>query len=839
MNLYTARKNDTLVMTGWLLILASLFFYCLPVLFPFSFPVSADTNGLFVCNYAITVVFFVLLLASRRLKKGREGLIPLFLLLILLLISAWSLNRGMIVFEKVVTWFIVIQVVCCINYIAFAFFSRFPGWLQLLMTFLLGIAMVTFFYLACYLIPLYAPSFIASFALGISIHSFVGLLFVIYTIVLLRKVVAHKRVFLYSFLGGVSASVILIIVYVIQWTVLTNDLNTTYRQATVRETEGWPAWVSVAQIAPHNGLTEKILKTGLVYSAAGNFDDLFWSMPSRNFGEERKHDPLIVIATLISGKVNVSEENRIKLLESMYDSRHQTLERLWSGENLFTEHINTAVRIWPQFGISYTEKVITVSNAELQNKWGGNGEEAIYTFHLTEGAVVTSLSLWIEGKEEKSILTTKQKADSAYRQIVGYEQRDPSVLHWQEGNTISVRIFPVLAGESRKFKVGITAPLTRESGKMKYENIYFDGPSVSRTTENITLQFQKSPQNFISQAVFTPKGQLAFSRSGKYDPSWNIELADQSLSNEAFCFGGRQYTVHPYQKLYAPAIFDAVYLDVNRSWTKQEFNSVYDAVKSKKVFVFNDGMVQVTDENKEAVYSALYTYQFSLFPVYLIENAGTSLLVSKSNSVSPNIKDLEGSNFLAETKKSMQGAKKLKFFNIGNTLSPYLKTLKEYRAFQYDRGTISELKRLIDKQEFAKDVENDKQVVIDNAELAIVEDSCTQTATAPDHLLRLFAYNHIMQKMGPHFAEGKEDTDELVAEAQKAYVVSPVSSLVVLEKQQDYDRFNIKDSQNSLKNASMKSKGAVPEPHEWALIIIACLVLLYIKFYPVKKNVLQ
>jgi hypothetical protein len=63
--------------------------------------------------------------------------------------------------------------------------------------------------------------------------------------------------------------------------------------------------------------------------------------------------------------------------------------------------------------------------------------------------------------------------------------------------------------------------------------------------------------------------------------------------------------------------------------------------------------------------------------------------------------------------------------------------------------------------------------------------------------------------------------------------------MVVLETQDDYKRFNIKDSRNSLKNASLKSKGAVPEPHEWALIIIACFVLLYVKFHPVKKNVVR
>ncbi|HEX6430055.1 MAG TPA: XrtN system VIT domain-containing protein, partial [Niastella sp.] len=798
MNLYNAKKSDTLFITGLLLILLSLVVYSLPVLLPH----TADNFGLFICNYAITVAYFIILIASKRLKKGREGFFVFFLFLILLLISAYALNREIVVFEKAVPWFVILQVILCINYISFAFFPSCPRWLQLIMSFLLGVALVTFFYMTCYLVPMYGLSVMASFVLGISMHSFVGLLFLIYTIVLLRKVVAGRRIFLYSFIGGAGVSVSLIIAFVIQWGLITSEMNKTYRLATVDAGSGWPAWVSVAQKAPHNGITEQILKSDLVYSTSGNMDNFLWSMPSRSFGEEKKHDPLIMIASFFTGKVNIDEETRIKLLESMYDSRHQAQERLWSDEHLYTEHINSAVRIWPQFGISYTEKVITVSNAALKDRWGGDQEEAIYTFHLPEGAVVTSLSLWIEGKEAPGILTTKQKADSAYKQIVGGERRDPSVLHWLEGNTVSVRVFPVVAGESRKFKVGITAPLTRDNGKMKYENIYFDGPTVAQATEDASLQFQQPLQNFIAPAVFTPKGHQTFSRSGKYDPSWDIELPDQALSNEAFCFDGKQYTIRPYQKQRTPATIKTVYLDVNGSWTKDEFNTVYNAVKGKQVFVYDNELVQVTDENKASIYHRLHSFQFSLFPVFLITDANTSLLVSKSNMASPNMNDLEGSDFLIQVKKSVQGSKKWKLFNIGNTLSPYLKTLKEYRVFQYEHGTVNELKGLIDKQEFAKDIEHDKQVVIDNAEIAIVEDSCATSSTAPDHLLRLFAYNHIMQKMGPSFSGSEEIDEALVAEAQKAYVVSPVSSLVVLETQKDYDRFNISDSQNSLKNAS-------------------------------------
>lgn len=821
--------------TGLVLILISLFIYCVP----FMSSVAPDSTGLFMCNYLITAGYFIALKVSKRLKKGNQGLMPFFLFLILLLISAYALNRDMTVFETAVPWFAWLQVVLCANYIVFAFFDRLSLWAQHVMTFLLGIALVTFLYIAIYLLPTYIISAAISFVLGISMHSFVGVLFVIYTVVLLKKLVAGKQAYMISFLSGAGLSVVVIVVYVVRWVMLTNDINANYRHATVRENSGWPAWISMAQTTPHNMFTERILKTDLVYSTVETGpDDFFFRVPSRRFSEEKKHDPLVLIATLFSGKVNLSEDNKIKLLESMHDSRHQAQERLWTGDNLLTEHINTLVRIWPQFAISYTEKAITVSNMAATGRLTAQ-EEGIYTFHLPEGGVVTSLSLWIEGKEAKSMLTTKQKADSAYKQIVGREQRDPSVLHWQEGNTVSVRVFPVLAGESRKFKVGVTAPLIRENGRMKYENIWFEGPSFSRATEEISLQFQQTPRDFISPAVFKPTGHLGFTRSGKYDPSWSIELADQPLSNEAFCFEGKQYNVRPYQKQFAPVTFNTVYLDINRSWTKEEFDTVYNALKGQKVYVFTNELVQVTNANRESLFESLHELQFSLFPVYLIKNENTSLLVSKSSTVSPNLKDLAGSEFLQHIKTSMQGGKKLKFFNIGTTLSPYLKTLKEYRAFQYLHGMADDLKKLVDKQEFVKDIENDDQVIIDNAEIAIVKDSCRQASAAPDHLMRLFAYNHIMQKMGPRFSEEEKDTDSLVAEAQKAYVVSPVSSMVVLETQKDYERFNIQDSRNSLKNASLKSNGAVPEPHEWALIIIVCFVLLYIRFRPVKKHILR
>ena len=41
-------------------------------------------------------------------------------------------------------------------------------------------------------------------------------------------------------------------------------------------------------------------------------------------------------------------------------------------------------------------------------------------------------------------------------------------------------------------------------------------------------------------------------------------------------------------------------------------------------------------------------------------------------------------------------------------------------------------------------------------------------------------------------------------------------------------RFGIEKNYNSVMNASMKSSGAVPEPHEWMLIALVFLVAIYL-----------
>ncbi|MGV3540596.1 MAG: hypothetical protein ACO1OQ_12360, partial [Rufibacter sp.] len=122
---------------------------------------------------------------------------------------------------------------------------------------------------------------------------------------------------------------------------------------------------------------------------------------------------------------------------------------------------------------------------------------------------------------------------------------------------------------------------------------------------------------------------------------------------------------------------------------------------------------------------------------------------------------------------------------------------------------------------------NDHRVVLGESGTLITKTAAEQiaAANAPDHLLRLFAYNHLLQQIGPNYFQQDYLEQNLIEEAAQANVVSPLSSLVVLEKKEDYERFGIEENKNSLGNASVNSAGAVPEPHEWLLIILVIVVV--------------
>ena len=796
-------------------------------------------QGIFVVNFGLAFLYFIALLVSGRLKKGRNGLAPFFLFLVMFLISAYALNREIQIFHVSTNWLNVLLVLSCINYVAVFWYDEMPRWLKLVHVFIVSVSLLLFVYLSLYLVPQYAFSAVFFWILFLPMHSFVPLLFVIYSIKWLVKVSEYNRPVTVSIWSGISLVMVLIIAFVTAWRIQVNEINRDYRYAKGDPKKSLPAWVRTASKIPANWLTERILKTDSRFGTSGLPGinrDWFWNAPSIRRSNERRHDPLITIATAFNGHLNMPVDERIEMLQAVFNNRHQAEERLWTGDGLYTEEVNTKIQIWPQYRISYTDMVIKVRCGYNEARWLPE-QEAIYSFHMPEGSAVTALSLWIEGNEMPGILTTRQKADSAYKTIVGREVRDPSVLHWQEGNRVSVRVFPVFPGKYRRFRVGISTPLQLNKGKLEYRNIGMEGPSHLLVQKHVAVELMGPANDLQLPSGFDPNKKNSFERKGRFNSDWKISMAaSETLSPNAFSFHGHTYNVKEYthqRTHFQPA---NVYLDLNKAWTREEYDQALQLPGQHKIFVCQDEqLVQVTEKNKDVLFKEMHQLQFSLFPVHKIANADTALLISKSAGGSPNLSELKETKFLDSLKAFIAPRPRIRLFCIDGALSPYLRSLKECRLFHYEQGSLDDCSLLMARKEFSMDIEDSNQVVIDHSHMMITRSRDSTASRAPDHLMRLFAYNHVMQQAGAGLLNGEMPSDSLVAEAAEAHVVTPLSSLVVLESQKDYDRFDIKDT-DGLKNATKSSTGAVPEPHEWALIMLALFLLFTLKFGPVWKR---
>lgn len=818
--------KDHFYVAGLGLIVLSTSLFLVPLI-PF-FEVSRENDfGFFCLHFLMAIGYGATLFFNKRLRLNddtfQRNIGYVSLSLVLDLVSCYALNRSFSVFQEATTWLSVYVIIACVTFIGFGFRDMLSRRGQLALYFLLGMSLFLLTYLAIYLVPLYGFGLVGILALGLGLHAFFPLISVIYLgCVLVRAYVIDKKAF-QSATVGILFPLLLAIPFLDMWKDIQEKITYTYNQTTLDVDDGTlPAWVRVSQRISDDWITERMLKTDLVYETP-NQEFEFWGMPDRtNFEEQRLHDPLVMIASRVFGRLPLTREEKIKILEAAHDARHSAQERLWTGTDLRTANVTTNVRLFPESRIAYTEQTFNIHNT-LTSRWS-RPQEAIYTFHLPEGAVVTSLSLWINGKEEKGYLTTKGKAIKAYKTIVGVESRDPSVVHWQEGNEVSVRVFPCTPEEDRRFKVGITAPLRVAADKLVYSSIYFNGPTAIGATESVRVQVQGNPVDVELPTSFTSPERGVHTREGDYWPDWEMSLPLLAAKSQAFSFEGRTYQTEPYAPAYAP--FDAlnVYLDLNNSWTKREMEQVWELVKTRQVYVFDRQLIRLTEENKDELFDRLGDLRFSLFPFYEIREPERSLVVSKSTLNAPNLRDLKDSDFSKNLRQHLNQKPQIRLYNLSRELSPYLKTLKEFRVLVVDQGDVPALTDLLNKRQFLQISEDDHTVVIEDSRMRIRESvgqsETASVSNAPDHLLRLFAYNSILQNIGKDYFQEDYVNDELLKKAGQANVVSPVSSLIVLESVEDYQRFDISKSQNSLGNATAKSSGAVPEPHEWLLIAL-------------------
>lgn len=797
----------------------------------------------FMFHYLLAAAYIVVLVRDRAygfIKSWRKKNLGLTIILLnLFLVSAYALNRSLPVFEDSTDWFSLYLIVTSLNLLSLRFIEKLPRWLNALQYFILGGTLILYVYMTLFVADTYVIGSIGILAFGIGTHIFVPLTLLIASILIVVYTVRFKSAPFVWLTTGFFTSLIIIVVFTALWSSRIQTIEKITSQS-VLYNSSLPTWVEVAQNLPTDDLSQKILKSDLVYTVSSNkFGDWFFMPNTVSWQEIRRHDPLVFIASLFT-ECTLSHEDKIKILQTRVD-RHRAEERLWSGNNLSTSYVVSDIDLYPDLRLSYTEKYLTIKNQTKERGRWANTEEAIYTFQLPEGSVVTSLSLWIEGKEEKAILTSKQKAKKAYTTIVGVESRDPSVIHWQEGNTVSVRVFPCTVNEDRKFKIGITSPLIEDQGKIVYKSPEFKGPNASRANETIRVSIIGSVANIELAGNFKKDKKGSYLAEQSFDPDFELSFPVVPLRNgNRFEFDGYVYSLKNYHPHFQQLGKTTVYLDVNKKWSLSELDKLKDLLQHKPIFVYVDNdFISLNDTNWDSIINSLRYRSFSLFPFHLLTNSEQSLVITKGQPLSIQLSDFRDSDFAKGLTTFFASGKKPYVYNLGADVSTYIASMRELRGFEFAQGDVETLLEWLRNGKYSSVKEDDTLVVLHDSKLIVtkqkLEEGITNIGTnAPDHLARLFAYNNIMRKVGATYFTNDFIHDSLVDEATTAYVVSPVSSLIVLESQKDYKRFGIEDRENSLHNASKNSSGAVPEPHEWALIALFLAFVLFTCYRKIK-----
>ena len=94
--------------------------------------------------------------------------------------------------------------------------------------------------------------------------------------------------------------------------------------------------------------------------------------------------------------------------------------------------------------------------------------EGYQTFQLNRGQVVTAFQLDLNGKYREGSIEERWKATRAYSSIVG-KRMDPAILSMDYNNNYNLHIYPITAHGSRKVTMTITQLMKEDSAKLTYD----------------------------------------------------------------------------------------------------------------------------------------------------------------------------------------------------------------------------------------------------------------------------------------------------------------------------------------------------------------------------------
>lgn len=492
----------------------------------------------------------------------------------------------------------------------------------------------------------------------------------------------------------------------------------------------------------------------------------------------------------------------------------------------------------PDAALSYLEWTITFQNQDTIYD-----REARAKIQLPPGAVVSRLTLWVNGEEREAAFAGRGKVKAAYKKVVQRLQ-DPVLVTTAGPDLILVQCFPVPRNRGEmKIRIGITAPMELES----WESAQLKLPSFVEHNFSIPEETQHS----------------IWIESKRSLESNSPSLTQDGLKPDLFRIKGMM----PNKEWIQPIIIRAQRGDINESiaWTTDSFANdkriivqkiiPQQLTKPKRIILVVDGSKSI-EKYKSDIAAALPNLPAKVEFGALIA-AEEVIKITEPVQDSPEIFRSIGAKL---KKHSYQGGRDnlpalIRALDLtgGNPesaiiwihgpqpviLSPiehllqYWERQEQHPAF-YDIQTeagpnlILEKLPLVDKissiprlNSFEKDLEL-FFTRWDRPQLSLIREKRTDNHTlrpeqkTSNHLARLWGSDQVYRMI----SESVSQTEKAMELASRYQIVTPVTGAVVLESEDQYQ-------EAGLEPVEPGTVPTIPEPEVWFMIIIALFLITF------------
>jgi hypothetical protein len=459
-------------------------------------------------------------------------------------------------------------------------------------------------------------------------------------------------------------------------------------------------------------------------------------------------------------------------------------------------------------------------------------QEARARVGLPPGAVVSRLTLWVNGEEREAAFAGRGQVIEAYRSVVA-RRRDPVLVTTAGADRIAVQMFPVPPNGEMKVRIGMTVPLQLDDlrqGTLQLPYFHERNFELAPRLEHSVWIEATSPLLAGSRhAATTPSGgyslELGLADSELLKASAIItaprDPSTMSWSHDPAAIGKVTQQVLEVAPASAPARL-AVVIDSSASMAASA-QSIAEALshlppKLELYLIFSDDLTDagaaISPTTPLDAAASIRSHEFigGQDNTAALAQALSKILRTQLGALvwihGPQPVILQTS---ASIEQQLERRGQLPWYDVqvapgANRTAERLDGLANIQTL-----SLSRLQTLFTRWHTSGD-----NIIVHRDQLSGAQGAGLASEQTSDHLARLWAHDEVRRLL---YVE-RAPRQAIIDLAHDYRIVTPVTGAVVLETQQQYEAAGL----TPVPEGTVPS---IPEPEEWALMIIAALILLY------------